>query len=87
MKVNQRKQFRIGTIDDSGLDPNLASLLESEGKPGDVFNKKIIERFLAERRSAFPPLVQVEEIIERSDPKQGIVDLRFGVPHLTEPDH
>jgi surface antigen-like variable number repeat protein len=87
MEWNQRKQFRIGTIDVSGLDPTLASLWESEVKPGDVFHKKIMEKFLAEQRSVFLPLVRHEEIIQRRDPKRGIVDLRFGVPHFTEPDN
>jgi outer membrane protein assembly factor BamA len=78
MELDQQKQFRIGKIDVSGLDSNLASLLEAKVKPGDPFNEKILWAFLNEHKSALPPLVSHEEIILRRNLRDGTVDVKFG---------
>lgn len=87
MDLDQQTQYRIGGIDVSGLDPNLASLLESKVKPGDIFNVEIIQNFLDDHRSAFPPLVSHEEIVLRRNANLGTVDLRFGIQHPLVPDN
>jgi outer membrane protein assembly factor BamA len=78
MELDQQKQFRIDKIDVSGLDSNLASLLEAQVKPGDPFNGKILRALLNEHNSALPPLVPREEIILRRNFMDGTVDIKFG---------
>jgi outer membrane protein assembly factor BamA len=87
MELEQQRQYRIGSIDTSGLDQTLVSLLESRVKSGDLFCEKTIKTFLDEHRSAFPPLVRHEEIILRRDDWRSTVDLRFGIQHYPDPDN
>lgn len=78
MELDEQKQFRIGKVKVISLDPKIQPILDSEFKPGDIFNSQAIEEFFQENKSALPPDASPEDMgVERTDVSAGIVDLRF----------
>ena len=54
MRLDERKQYRIGSVEIRGLDPSLEARLRSILVPGEVFNPQPVTAFLKENRPVLP---------------------------------
>jgi outer membrane protein assembly factor BamA len=79
MKLDEKKQYHVGTVDIRGLNPDLEARLRSILVPGETFNGIALDAFLKENRAVLPPR-GMDNFEFHRDPKTGIVDLTF-YPH------
>jgi outer membrane protein assembly factor BamA len=77
MKIDQQKQFRVGTVEVFGADPKMENL--SKSKLSDVFNSQLAANFLNDNKSALPPDISPEDVDVRRDVRRGTVQLRFNL--------
>jgi hypothetical protein len=76
LKLDEQKQFRVGSFEISGLNPTLEERMRSIAVPGEVFNMNTISTFFKENRSVLPP--RALDILEiRRNAGTGIADLTF----------
>jgi outer membrane protein assembly factor BamA len=66
--------LHVGTVQVKGLDPNLESRLMSIYRPGDLYNRALVDAFIKENQSQLPPFFYL-----RSQPDflSGTIDLSF----------
>jgi hypothetical protein len=77
LKLDEQKQFHVGSFEISGLDSNLAARMRSIAVPGEVFNMGTITTFFKQNRSVLPPRA-LEDMLEiRRNASAGIADLTF----------
>ena len=56
MEVQEGKQFRVGSVEVLGLDQKIVdSALKTGLKPGDLFNRNMVEEFFKENKAVLPP--------------------------------
>jgi hypothetical protein len=88
MELDQQKQFRLGKVEVSGLDPKMEFLFKSKLKTGDIFNSQAVEDFLKQNAAALPPDILPSDIAGRRDLRNGTIDLQFdvyqGCPNLQD---
>lgn len=82
--LDQEKQFHIGRIEITGLDPTLESILRQRIEPGTVFNIQPVRDFYDEYKSALPPDASVADDQLERDVKNAIVDLIFDFRSCSE---
>jgi hypothetical protein len=78
-KLDEQKQFRVGSFEIRGIDPTLEAHMRSIAVPGDVFNMATITTFFKENRSVLPPRA-LDNLEIRRNVSTGIADLTFD-PH------
>jgi outer membrane protein assembly factor BamA len=54
MELDEGKQFRVGKVEVFGLEPSKAAALTSRVKPGDVFNRSVVDKFIEANIAALP---------------------------------
>jgi hypothetical protein len=77
MELDQEQQFRLAKIEVLGTDPNMAALVKSKFKPGDIFNSQLVKSFLAENKLSLPPGVSFQDVDLQRNLKSATVDMRF----------
>jgi Surface antigen variable number repeat len=75
-RLDEQKQFRVGSVEIRGLDPSLEARLRSIIVPGEVINMEPITVFFKENESTLPPRGMDNLQILRNV-RAGIVDLTF----------
>jgi len=75
-KLDEQKQFRVGSFEISGLDPTLEARMRSIAVPGEVFNMDTITAFFKENRSVLPSRA-LDNLEIRRNVSTGIADLTF----------
>ena len=76
LKLDEEKQYRVGSFEISGLDPTLEASMRSVAMPGEVFNMNAISTFFKENRSVLPPRALDNLEIQRNV-STGIAELTF----------
>lgn len=74
--LDAQQQFRIGSVDIHGLDPNLEARFRLVAVPGETFDFESIEGFFNENGALLPPRAP-EHLKVRRDQRPGIVNLTF----------
>jgi outer membrane protein assembly factor BamA len=85
MHLDEQKQFRVGSIEIRGLDPNLEARLRSIIVPGDVINMDPVNAFFKEYQSALPPR-GIDNLRITRDVRTGIADITFDAQSCTGPE-
>ena len=75
MRLDEQKQFRVGSIEIRGLDPNLEVRLRSIIVPGEIINYQSIAAFFKANQSVLPP--------RALDNLQILRNVRTGIADLT----
>lgn len=83
MEVEEGKQYRVGTIEVSGLDSNTANILKSSLEPGQVFDRTIIKKLLTENRATLPADASEKDVAIIRDSEEGTVNLVFDFRRCT----
>lgn len=73
--LDEQKQFRVGSVEIRGIDPNLEARLRSILVSGEVFNPELLRTFLIENRTILPHGIENFEM--RRNARVGLVDLTF----------
>ena len=76
MRLDEQKQFHVGSVEIRGLDPSLEARLRSILVPGEVFNPQSLETFFKENRPVLPSR-GLDNFQIRRNARMGIVDLTF----------
>jgi len=76
MRLDEQRQFRIGSVEIRGLNPGLEASLRSLIVPGETINMGPITAFFKENRSALPSR-GLDNFEMRRNVLTGIVDLTF----------
>jgi outer membrane protein assembly factor BamA len=76
MRLDEQKQFHVGSVEIRGLDPSLEARLRSILVPGEVFNPQTLETFFKENRPVLPSR-GLDNFQIRRNARMGIVDLTF----------
>jgi outer membrane protein assembly factor BamA len=76
IRLEEQKQFRVGSVEIRGLDPSLETRLRSIVVPGEIFDPQTIETFFKENRPVLPPR-GLDNFQIRRNVRAGIVDLTF----------
>jgi len=83
VEVEEGKQYRVGTIEVSGLDSNTANILKSSLEPGQVFDRTIIKKLLTENRATLPADASEKDVAIIRDSEEGTVNLVFDFRRCT----
>jgi len=75
MRLDEQKQFRVGSIEIRGLDPNLEVRLRSIIVPGEIINYQSIAAFFKANQAVLPP--------RALDNLQILRNVRTGIADLT----
>jgi Surface antigen variable number repeat len=76
MRLDQQKQFRVGSVTIRGLEPTLEARLRSIVVPGEIFDFQSVDDFFKEYKAVLPPRA-LENSEFRRNAKTGIVDFTF----------
>jgi outer membrane protein assembly factor BamA len=77
VEVEEGKQYRVGTIEVSGLDSNTANILKSSLELGQVFDGTIIKKILTENRGTLPADSSEKDVMIERDSEEGTVAIVF----------
>jgi outer membrane protein assembly factor BamA len=76
IRLDEQKQFRVGSFEIRGLDVSLEARLRSIIVPGEIIKMEPITAFFKENRSVLPPR-GLDNLEMRRNVRTGIVDLTF----------
>ena len=77
MKIEEGKQYRVGQVDFLGLDESSQNQLKSQLRPGEAFNKALVDELLARNKSLLPADASWQDVHLTRNTKEGVVDVRF----------
>jgi outer membrane translocation and assembly module TamA len=77
LELQEGKQYRVGSIEVSGLDSKTANLLRSSLEPGQVFHRTIIKKFLTENRETLPADASERDVMVERNSEEGTVAIVF----------
>jgi len=77
MEIDQEKQYRLGKVEVFGPDTQIENLLKSKLKRGDVYQHRVVEKFLKEYKSSLPPDISLQDIDFHRNVNSGTMDIRF----------
>ena len=77
MKIEEGKQYRVGQMDFLGLDESSQNQLKSQLRPGEAFNKALVDELLARNKSLLPADASWQDVHLTRKTKEGVVDVRF----------
>jgi beta-lactamase regulating signal transducer with metallopeptidase domain len=63
MRIDQEKQYRVGTIDVRGLDSATERVVKSKLRPGDIFNPALLEDAFAQGKAAVGTNVSFKDVV------------------------
>jgi hypothetical protein len=75
MELQQSKQFHVGTVEVFGLKPRKAAVLTAALKAGDVFNRRIVDEFVAANMPDLPKGTSSHVLGMHKDFKKATVDI------------
>jgi len=77
MELDSGKQFRVGSVEILGLDPNVVnSVLKTKFRQGDVFDSKLVDDFFTDNKSSLPvDASSVDDLWIKQDPVKGTVSI------------
>jgi surface antigen-like variable number repeat protein len=78
LKLDEQKQYRVGSFEIRGLDPTLEARMRSVAVPGEAINMETITAFFKDNRSVLPPRA-LDNLEIRRNVRTGIADLTFDV--------
>jgi outer membrane protein assembly factor BamA len=84
-ELDQEQQYRVGTIEITGLAPDLESRLKWPHKPGDIFDSSKFEEFFVDNKSILPEGASSDDSEIRRNPKNATVSLRFSLGPCQSP--
>jgi len=77
MKLDQGKQYQVGKVEFLGLNEKTQNQLAPELKPGDVFNRNLVDEILKRNKPLLPPDASWKDVSVHRNNKEGTVDIRF----------
>lgn len=77
MRIDEGKQFRAGEIEFLGLDENSQSQLKPQLRPGELFNKAMVDELLKANKAVLPADASWQDVRLTRNTKEGVVDVRF----------
>ncbi len=84
MRLDEQKQFHVGSVEIRGLEPSLEARLRSIIVPGNVVDMEPIDAFFKENQSALPPR-GIENLRILRNVRLGIADFTFDPQPCPEP--
>jgi hypothetical protein len=76
LAMHQGKQFRIGKLEVFGLSPSKTAALTSTVKPGDVFNRSVVDEFIEANMVALPEGASCRVLgLHKEDARKGTVNV------------
>jgi outer membrane protein assembly factor BamA len=79
IELDQRKQFRVGTVEILGLNPAMETLLKAKLKRGSIYNDQAVDDFFNQNASSLPPYLSRSSIEYHRDMTHAIIDFRLSV--------
>jgi outer membrane protein assembly factor BamA len=77
MKLDEGKRYRVGKIEFLGLNEKTQNQLTPKLKPGEVFNRNLVDELLKRNKPLLPPDASWEDVSVHKNTKKGTVDIRF----------
>jgi hypothetical protein len=77
LRLDEQRQFRVGSIEIRGLGPSLEAGLRSTFVPGEVFNGQALDAFFKDNQSFLPPRAFDEKLKLVRNVRTGIVDVTY----------
>ena len=77
LHLDEQKQYRVGKVEITGLDPKLEARLRAFVRPGEIYNAGAVDDFYEQNRSALPPRVTTADMQAWRNVDTGFVDLAF----------
>jgi outer membrane protein assembly factor BamA len=77
MKIEEGKHYRVGQVDFLGLDESSQNQLKPQLRPGEPFNKALVDELLKRNKSLLPDDASWQDVHLRRKTKEGAVDVRF----------
>jgi outer membrane translocation and assembly module TamA len=87
LSLDKQRQYRVGSVNVTGLEESLEGLLQSKFAVGDVFNPTTVKDFVNENRASLPPKLSERDYFNaKRNTRLGIVDLSFDFRPLSARD-
>jgi hypothetical protein len=83
LEVREGKQYRVGSVEISGLGSTAENFLRSSLEPGQLFDGTITKRLLTENRETLPADASERDISIQRDFEEGTVNLVFDFRRCT----
>lgn len=77
MKIDEGKQYRVGKIEFLGLAESSQNQLKPHLRPGEPFNKALVDELLRWNKSLLPTDASWQDVHLTRNTKEGVVDVRF----------
>lgn len=77
MKIDEGKQYRVGKIEFLGLDENSQNQLKAQLRPGEPFNKALVDDLSKQYKSLLPAPTSWQDVRLTRNTKAGMVDVQF----------
>lgn len=77
VKLDEGPQYRIGRVDFLGLDESSQNQLRLQFRPGELFNKALVDDLLRQNKSLLPADASWQDVRIGRNTKEGVVDVRF----------
>jgi outer membrane protein assembly factor BamA len=75
MELQEGKQFHVGRVEIFGLPPSVTDELKVALKPGDVFNRSLLDELVDKDMPLLPEGASRHVLGMRADAKKGTVDI------------
>jgi outer membrane protein assembly factor BamA len=75
LNVDEQTQYRIGEVNVFTSNPRVETLLRKLLKPGEVFNPRVVDRFMIQHKSILPVGVSKDDVRISRDVKNGKIDI------------
>jgi hypothetical protein len=77
MRLDQGKPYRVGKVEFLGLNEIMQNELTPRLKPGDVFNRNLVDEIIKRNRPLLPPDASWDDVSVQRNTKDGTVDILF----------
>jgi outer membrane translocation and assembly module TamA len=77
MRLDQGKPYRVGKVEFLGLNEKMQNELTPKLKPGDVFNKNLVDQIIKRNKPLLPPDASWDDVSVQRNTKDGTVDILF----------
>ena len=88
VRIDEGKQYRLGKIEFLGLDESSQNQLKPQLRPGEPFNKALVDELLKRNTSVLPADASWQDVLLTRNAKEGVVDVRFdfySCPRMSTP--
>jgi outer membrane protein assembly factor BamA len=77
LNVDEQTQYRIGEVNVFTSNPRVETLLRKLLKPGEVFNPRVVDRFMIQYKSILPDGISKHDVRMSKDVRNGRIDITF----------